>query len=185
MSITNRCGWLLRTRFDDLAGAFWERPGYKEAKRALASFQKAAGQGVPYIPMDLTSRRNNKLDPTVQEYLGWISFHWAEHFAAPQNSERQQPSSSSSSCWSPSPTWWVKFVILLPKLWHSYGWQDPKWSDRRYERQSWIHAPKKKLLESRREREVQRCPSQLVSSHSMFSLAAVFFFTDMKSATTI
>ena len=63
--------------------------------------------------MDLRSRQNNKHDPAVQEYLEWLSFHWAEHFAELQNSERQQPSSSSSS-WSPSPT--LEFVILGPKL---------------------------------------------------------------------
>ena len=112
------------------AGPLWKRPGDKEAKSAVASLQNAEGQGVHYIPVDLRSRQNNKHDPAVQEYLEWLSFHWAEHFAEPQNSERQQPSSSSSS-WSPSPT--LEFVILGPKLAKMAlnGWQDEKWSDRR------------------------------------------------------
>ena len=41
-------------------------------------------------------RQNNKLDPSLQEYLEWLSLHWAEIFAEQQISERQQPLSSSS-----------------------------------------------------------------------------------------
>ena len=66
------------------AGPFWERPGYKEGKRALATLQKAQGSRVSYIPMDLTTRQNNKLDPAVQEYLEWSIFHWTEDFAETQ-----------------------------------------------------------------------------------------------------
>ena len=126
------------------AGPLWERSGSQEAKRVLPSLQTAERQGVHHIPVDIRTRQNNTLDPAVQEYLDWLSFHWAEHFAEPQNSERQQPSSSSS--WSPSPTRWSSSSWDQRwQKWHSCGWQDEKWSDRRSGRQSWIHAPRRPL----------------------------------------
>ena len=39
----------------------------------------------------------NKIDPSLQEYLEWLSTNWAEQVAEPQNSERPQPTTSSSS----------------------------------------------------------------------------------------
>ena len=43
----------------------------------------------------------NRIDPSSKEYLEGLSTNWPEQFAEPA---RPQPSSSSS--WSPSPTWW-------------------------------------------------------------------------------
>ena len=121
--------------------------------------------------MDLRTRQNNKLDPAVQEYLEWLSFHWAEKFAEPQNSERQEPSSSSSL--SPSPTWWSS-SSWDQKLAHmALIWVARRKVVRQKVRKAKLDSRSKKASgNSRRERELQRCPSQLVSSYSMFSLAA-------------
>ena len=124
------------------AGPFWERPVNKET-RAFASLQKVAGQGVPCIPVDLRFRQNNKLDPAVQEYLERLSFYQAEHFATPPNSERQQPSLSSS--WSPSPTWWSS------SSWDQ-SWQ--KWH-------SWVARPKVVRQKVRKTKLDSRCKKGL------------------------
>ena len=73
------------------AGPFWKRQGYQEAKRELANLQKSKDKCS--LHSSNRKRQHKKLDP-------WR----AEIFAEPQNSGRQQPSSSSS--WSPCPTWW-------------------------------------------------------------------------------
>ena len=114
----------------------WQRPGFKEPTRALKNLQNAEGQGVPFIPVKLTTRQNNILDPELQEILERLSFNWAEYFAKTQNSECQQPSSSSSS-WSPSPTWWSSLM----------GGKTKNWTKGK-ERQRQVHAPHslKKLL---------------------------------------
>ena len=94
------------------AGPLCKRPGYKEATRGLVSFPYVEGQGVSYyISVWSRTRQNDTPVPELRNFLEWSSFHCAEYFAEPQNSERQQPSSSSSS-WSPSPTWRSSFVIL-------------------------------------------------------------------------
>ena len=95
------------------AGPSWERPGYKEAKRALASIQKAEGQGVPYIPVDVRTRENNKLDPAVQEYSEWLSSHWAEHFGGTANFRTPTTIIILKQVTKPN---MVEFVILGPKL---------------------------------------------------------------------
>ena len=66
------------------AGPLCKRPGYKEATRALMNLQYAEGQGVPKIPVKSRTRQNNTLDPELQKFLEWSSFHWAEYFAEPQ-----------------------------------------------------------------------------------------------------
>ena len=86
----------------------------KKQSEPLWVFNMLKGKRVPYIPKNSGTRKNSTLDPEVQKILEWLSFHWADYFAEPQNSDRQQPSSSSSS-WSPSPTWW-SFVILGPSM---------------------------------------------------------------------
>ena len=45
------------------------------------SLQYADGQRVVHIPVKLRT-------PELQKFLDWLSFHWAEHFAESQNSER-------------------------------------------------------------------------------------------------
>ena len=112
------------------AGPLWKRPGYQEATKELANLQKLKRQvQVLYNPVSDRKREHNRLDPSLQEYLEWLSIHWAEHFAEPQNSERQQPSSPSS--WSPSPTCWSSSSWNQSwQKWHSHGWQDEKWSDK-------------------------------------------------------
>ena len=104
--------------------------GYKEATWALMSLQYAERQGVLNVPLKSRTRQNNTLDPELQKFLEWLSFHWAEYFAEPQNSERQEPSSSSS--WSPSQTWW-SLSLWNPNWqeWHSHGWQDKEWWHKR------------------------------------------------------
>ena len=121
------------------AGPLCKRPGYKEATRALMSLQNA-----------LYSSEIQSL----QEFLEWLSFHWAEYFAKPENSERQQPSSSSSR-WSPSPTWW------------SSSFWDPKLARQRVVGQKIKNDNDRFTLHIAsgncwRERGVQCCPSQLV-----------------------
>ena len=78
------------------AGPLCKHPGYKEATRVLVSLQKTEGQGVPYIPAKSRTRQNNTLDPELQTFLEWLSFHWAEYFAESQNSDRQQPCTRSA-----------------------------------------------------------------------------------------
>ena len=57
------------------AGPSWQRPGFKEATRALKILQNAEGQGVPFIPVKSRTRQNNTLNPELQEFLEWLSFH--------------------------------------------------------------------------------------------------------------
>ena len=87
---------------------------------------------VPDIPVSDRKRQLNSLDSSLQKYLEWLSMTWAEQVAEPQkNSERPQPSSSSS--WSPSPTWWSSSSWNQRwQKWHSHRWQDDKWSDKWY-----------------------------------------------------
>ena len=64
------------------AGPSCKRPGYKEATTAPLSLQYAEGQGEP----ETRTRQNNTLDLELEKILEWLSFHWAEYFAEPQNS---------------------------------------------------------------------------------------------------
>ena len=110
----------------------------KKQSEPLWVFNMLKGKRVPYIPKKSGTRKNNTLDPEVQKILEWLSFHWADYFAEPQNSDRQQPSSSSSS-WSPSPTWWSSSSWDHQwQEWHSHRWQDKEWWDKRKERQRQI-----------------------------------------------
>ena len=98
-------------------------PGNQETKRELTNLPKAERQAsVPYIPFNDRKWHNNKLDPSLREYLGWLSLHWTEHLTESQNSERQQPVSYSS--WSSSPTWWsLSSSDINWQNWHSNGRQ--------------------------------------------------------------
>ena len=96
-------------------------------------------------------------------------------FAEPQNSERPQPSSSSS--WSPSPTWWS-----------SSSWDQcfAKMALARVTRRQKVRPMVKKdkvkftlrmpLETVWSEGDVQGCQSQPVSSDSMFRFAPAVFF---------
>ena len=77
------------------AGPLWQRPVYREAKKELSKLHKSKREEqLPYIPVSDRKRLQNRIDPSLQEYLEWLSMHWSEQFAEPQNSERPQPSSS-------------------------------------------------------------------------------------------
>ena len=96
---------LLHLRTVDENKQAWQRPGYREAKKELSNLQKSKREEqVLYIQVSDRKSLQNRIDPSLQEYLDWLSTDWAEQFAEPQNSERPQTSSFSS--WSPSPTWW-------------------------------------------------------------------------------
>ena len=43
----------------------------------------------PFVPVSERKRSHNKIDPSLQEYLEWLSSNWDEQFAE----EQQQPSS--------------------------------------------------------------------------------------------
>ena len=84
------------------AGPLWQRPAYREARKELSNLFKSKGEEqVTYIQASDWKCEQNRLDPSLQEYLEWWSMDWAGNFEELHNSER--PSSSS---WSPSPTWW-------------------------------------------------------------------------------
>ena len=109
-------------------GPLWKRPGYQEATRELANLQKSEGEvQVLYIPDSDRKRQNNKLDPWLQAWNGSV-FIGRSTLQNRKKSERQQ--TSSSSTWSPSPTWWNSSSWNQRwHKWHSHGWQDDKWSD--------------------------------------------------------
>ena len=73
----------------------------RSEKRIVKSFQVNRRRTSYLYSSSDWKREQNRLDPSLQEYLEWLSMDWAEKFEEPHNSER--PSYSS---WSPSPTWW-------------------------------------------------------------------------------
>ena len=81
-------------------------------QRALASLKKQKDKEFPTFQWNVGKRPNNKLDLARQKN-GMAKFSLAGALCGAANSERQQPSSSSS--WTPSPNM-VEFVILGPKL---------------------------------------------------------------------
>ena len=88
---------------------------------------------VPEILMKSRTRQDNTLDPELQKFLEWLSFHLAEYFAEPQHSERQQ--SSSSSSWSPTKTWWSSSS-------RNHNWQE--WHSKRMARPRLVESALKK-----------------------------------------
>ena len=89
---------------NEQAPLLWQRPGYREAKKDVSTLQKSKREKqVPCITVSDTKRLQNRIGPSQQKYVECLSTNWAKQFAEP---ERPQPSSSSS--WSPSPTWWRK-----------------------------------------------------------------------------
>ena len=76
------------------------RPGYREAKEKLKKPTKEKREQLAlFIPVSERTRSQNKIDPSLQGYIEWLSTNWAEYFAE----EHYQPSSSSSG--SPSSSW--------------------------------------------------------------------------------
>ena len=84
------------------AGSLWQRPAYREVKKELSNLFKSTGEEhVTHIQASDWKREQNRLDSSLQQYLDWLSMDWAENFQDLHNSE-----CTSSSSWSPSPTWW-------------------------------------------------------------------------------
>ena len=107
------------------AGPLCERRGCKEATRALMNLQYAERQGEPKIPLTSRTRQNNTMDPEVQVFTGWSTLRNRKI----QNANNH---SSLSSSWSPSPTWWNSSSWDHQwQEWHSHGWQDKEWWDKR------------------------------------------------------
>ena len=101
-----------------------QRPGYREAKKLLINLQKEnRKQLAPFNPVSERKRLQNRIDPSLQGYLEWLSTNWAAHFAE----EHHQPSSSYS--WSPSSTWWSSSWTTSWQRWHQHSWQDDTWSE--------------------------------------------------------
>ena len=87
-----------------------QRQGHREAKKELSNQQKSKREEqVLYISVSDRKGLQKRIDPSLLDYLEWLSTNWAEEFAE----EHHQPSSSSS--WTPSPT-----------LWSSSSWT-PSW----------------------------------------------------------
>ena len=92
-----------------------KRSGYKEATRALVSLHSAEGQwSTLYFHCNKGLVKTTHVDPEVEKFLFWLSFHWAEYFAEPQNSERQQPSIIIFKLVTKPNV--VEFVILGPSM---------------------------------------------------------------------
>ena len=71
--------------------------GTQEAKEQLRNLQKEKREQFAHlIPVSERKRLHNKIDPSLQDYLEWLSINCEEYFAE----EHHQPSSSSS--WSPN-----------------------------------------------------------------------------------
>ena len=87
------------------------------------------------------TRFHNRIDPSLQEYLECLSEHLAVQFGGSQLPESPNPDvtltasgnslrASSSSSWSPSPTWWSSSSWTQSwQKWHSDRWQDDKRSE--------------------------------------------------------
>ena len=70
------------------APPLWQRPRHREAKKEVSNRQMSREEQVLSIQVSDRRRLQNKIDPSLQEYLEWLSVNWAEQFAEPQNSER-------------------------------------------------------------------------------------------------
>ena len=156
------------------AGPSWQRPGYREAKKEKSNLQKSRRQ--EQVPN--WKRLQNRIGHSPQEYLEWLSLNRAEQFAEPQNnSERPQPSSSSS--WSPSPTWWSSSSWTQTwQKWHPHRWQDDKWSE---QLQSETTSNSRFLIaagNSMRRRQAQRCHFRPVS---LTAVSLHFFYRIMRN----
>ena len=74
----------------------------EKRKKELSNLFKSTGEEhVTHIQASDWKREQNRLDPSQQQYLEWLSMDWAENFEELHNSE-----CTSSSSWSPSSTWW-------------------------------------------------------------------------------
>ena len=126
--------------------------GSKKSTRKSSKRQKD-------IPVDITNRQNNELDPAVQEMV-----KFSPGGALCGTAKFRTPTT----------------IIIIFKLVARRKVVRQKVRKTKLDSRS-----KKAFGNSRREREVQRSPSQFVISDSTFSLAAVvFFLTDMNSTTT-
>ena len=61
----------------------WEREDYKTSTSALMCLQQVQDKGMPHIPMHMTTRTHNTLDPTIQQKLEWLSQNWQTQFSTP------------------------------------------------------------------------------------------------------
>ena len=100
-----------------------QRPGYREAKEQLRNLQRRKENLAPFIPVTERKRSHNKIDPSLQEHLEWLSTNWEEYFAE----EHHQPSSSFS--WSPTSWWSSSSWSSNWQRWHQQRWQDDRWSE--------------------------------------------------------
>ena len=71
---------------------------YRAATRALVMLREEQGRTNTSIPKKERTKQRNSRDPTVQEYLTWLSVNCRTHFATTESS------SSASSTWNLS--WW-------------------------------------------------------------------------------
>ena len=81
-----RCENMILMRSDDpnsQAVQLWEREDYKTSTSALMCLQQVQGKGMPHIPMHMTTRQHNTLDPTIQQKLEWLSQNWQTQFSTP------------------------------------------------------------------------------------------------------
>ena len=118
----------------------------------------------------------NKIDPSLQKYLEWLSTNWAEQI----EEEHHQPSSSSS--WSPSSTWWSSSSWTSSwQRWHQHIWQDDQCSEQWRATQprtrvfEEVERAFRKLLHADSNRQDQRC------HHQPESLTAVLFYLDFST----
>ena len=130
---------LLESRSLDLnkqAGPLWRRPWDQEAIKALAILQKSGRQVQGYQnPISDRKRQHNKLDLSFQEYLEWLSIHWAEQFV-----ERREPSNHFQAGHQSQQSGVISFSWDQKwQKWHSHVRKDNKWVDQ-WERTTKTHS---------------------------------------------
>ena len=98
---------------DKHAGSLCERPGYKEATRALVRLQYAQGQRVPYIPVKSKTRQNSTLDLELKKKFRTAKFSLGGVLRETANFRTPTTIIILKLVTKPS---MVEFVILGPKF---------------------------------------------------------------------
>ena len=141
MSIWFICEVLTRTSKRDHHGSDL---GIRKQKGLSQVFKKSEGQWVLCIPVSEREASEQQTRSFATRGSGMVESSWCGALCA--TAEFRTPTTIIIFKVVTKPNM-VGFVFLGIKLakWHSYGWQDEKWWDKRLDRQSWIHAPNQPL----------------------------------------